>query len=141
MDFASAVYALILAVAGGAAGAAAINGINDRWKFKAQREAAKEDKADETADEMETLKRTIGTMSEQVQKLADSDTAQSEALKLLLLDKVLSMGQKYIEEGEITFADRQLFHKMHDAYHTGLHGNGDADLVVEGVDELPLSKG
>lgn len=141
MDVASAVYALILAVAGGAAGAAAINGINDRWKFKAQRKAAKEDKAEEAADETEHLKEDIGTIRNQVQQLADSDSAQSEALKLLLLDKVLYLGQKYIAAGEITFSERQMFHKMHNCYHTGLHGNGDADLVVEGVDELPLSKG
>lgn len=29
---------------------------------------------------------------------------------------------------------------MHNCYHSGLGGNGDADLVVDAVDELPLKK-
>lgn len=29
---------------------------------------------------------------------------------------------------------------MHNCYHSGLGGNGDADLVVAAVDELPLKK-
>ena len=29
---------------------------------------------------------------------------------------------------------------MHDCYRKGLGGNGDADIIVEGVDALPLKK-
>lgn len=29
---------------------------------------------------------------------------------------------------------------MHSCYHSGLGGNGDADIIVEGVDALPLKK-
>ena len=44
MSITEFVIALVLAVAGGAAGAAVINGINERWKFRASRKAAKEDR-------------------------------------------------------------------------------------------------
>ncbi len=44
----------------------------------------------------------------------------------------------YIEQKEIAYDDRRRFHAMHDCYHNGLGGNGDADLIVEAVDELPL---
>lgn len=32
------------------------------------------------------------------------------------------------------------YENMHNCYHSGLGGNGDADLVVAAVDELPLKK-
>ena len=55
-----------------------------------------------------------------------------------MLDRIRHLGQSYIQKGEISFDDRRIFHMMHDAYHDGLGGNGDADLVVEAVDDLPL---
>jgi len=58
----------------------------------------------------------------------------------ILLDRILYLGQSYIAKGEIDFDDRKRLHAMHDCYHNGLHGNGDADLIMEAVDELPLKK-
>ena len=40
MNIGEILTAMLMAVAGGAAGAAVINGINERWKFKAGRKAA-----------------------------------------------------------------------------------------------------
>ena len=125
MGFMEFSVAFVLAIAGGAAGAAVINGINERWKFKASRKAAKEDKAEEKADKTEEI-------SER------QNEAAAEALKVILLDRIRHLGQSYIQKGEISFDDRRIFHMMHDAYHDGLGGNGDADLVVEAVDDLPL---
>lgn len=151
MSFWEFAAALALAIAGGAAGAAVINGINERWKFKASRKAAKEDKAEEKADRTEKIEEAIGEIKEtedekqkrtdeRLQDIEDELAAQSEALKLILLDRVLYLGQGYVKAGEISFDDRRRFHAMHDCYHTGLGGNGDADLIVEAVDELPLKQ-
>ena len=123
MNIGEILIAVLMAVAGGAAGAAVINGINERWKFKAGRKAAKEDREEEN-----------------IKRLRSSDAAQSEALKQILLDRVLYLGQGYIAKGEISYDDRRRFHAMHDCYHKGLGGNGDADIIVEGVDALPLKK-
>lgn len=71
-------------------------------------------------------------------KKADRDDAQSKALKLLLLDKVLYLGQCYIDKGVISLEERRFFHEMHNCYHNDLGGNGDADLIVAAVDRLPL---
>lgn len=79
-------------------------------------------------------------MQEDIKRLRSSDAAQSEALKQILLDRVLYLGQGYIAKGEISYDDRRRFHAMHDCYHKGLGGNGDADIIVEGVDALPLKK-
>lgn len=140
MNIGEILVAVLMAVAGGAAGAAVINGINERWKFKANRKAVKEDRAEEKADKTDELTKTLSGLQEQLEHLKNSDTAQSEALKLILLDRILWLGQGYINKGEISFDDRRRFHSMHDCYHKGLGGNGDADIIVEGVDALPLKK-
>lgn len=140
MNIGEILMAVLLAIAGGAAGAAVINGINERWKFKANRKAAKEDRAEEKADKTEELTKTLADLQKEIKTLKDSDAAQSEALKLILLDRVLYLGKGYIDKGEISYDDRRRFHAMHTCYHTALGGNGDADLIVEGVDALPLKK-
>lgn len=140
MNIGEILTAVLLAIAGGAAGAAVINGINERWKFKANRKAVKEDRAEEKADKTGELSSTLSGVQEQLTLLKDSDAAQSEALKLILLDRILWLGQSYINKGEISFDDRRRFHAMHKCYHSGLGGNGDADIIVEGVDALPLKK-
>lgn len=149
MDFWEFLVALALAVAGGATGAAVINGLNDRWKFKATRKAEKEDRdekredrTEEIGEEIKELKETEGEWREEVEKrltaLRSQNTVENEALRVILLDRIRHLGQSYIQRGEISFDDRRIFHMMHDVYHNGLGGNGDADLIVEAVDELPL---
>ena len=149
MGFMEFSVAFVLAIAGGAAGAAVINGINERWKFKASRKAAKEDKAEEKADKteeigeaVEEIRKTEDKRQEEMEKEISIMKAQIEALveadRVVLLDRIRHLGQSYIQKGEISFDDRRIFHMMHDAYHDGLGGNGDADLVVEAVDDLPL---
>ncbi len=149
MGFMEFSVAFVLAIAGGAAGAAVINGINERWKFKASRKAAKEDKAEEKADKTEEISEAVEEIrqtedqrqqeiEEKIATLERQNEAAAEALKVILLDRIRHLGQSYIQKGEISFDDRRIFHMMHDAYHDGLGGNGDADLVVEAVDDLPL---
>ena len=151
MGFSEFMIALVLAVAGGAAGAAVINGINERWKFKASRKAAKEDRHEEKEDRTEKIEEKVKELKEEEsawkkeieKKLKDLDTqntAENEALRVILLDRIRHLGQSYIAAGEIDFDDRRIFHMMHSVYHDGLGGNGDADLVVEAVDELPLKQ-
>lgn len=140
MNFAEIISAALLAIVGGAAGAAIINGINERWKFKANRKAAKEDRAEAKADKTDELTKALGDLRGQLKTLKESDTAQAEALRLILLDRILYLGKGYIDKGEISYDDRRRFHAMHNCYHSGLGGNGDADLIVEGVDALPLKK-
>ena len=149
MNFFDFATALALAIAGGAAGAAVINGINERWKFKASRKAAKEDRAEEKADrtdeiskDLEEFKESEGKKNEALEKrlddLGNQLAAVAKAERVILLDRILHLGKGYIEKGEISFDDRKRFHDMHSCYHNDLGGNGDADLVVEGVDELRL---
>ena len=150
MGFSEFVFALVLAVAGGAAGAAFINGINERWKFKATRKAAKEDReaekedrTDEIEDEIKEFRETEDKWRDEVEKrltaLRGQNNVENEALRVILLDRIRHLGQSYIQKGEIDFDDRRIFHMMHKVYHDGLGGNGDADLIVAAVDKLRLT--
>lgn len=129
---------IILSIIGGATGAAVVNAIYNRWRFKAERKAAKEDKADEKRDKTAELQKDFEKLDKQLNDIDRELSAQSEALKLILLDRILHLGTKFVQAGEITLDDRSRFHAMHACYHSGLHGNGDADLIVAAVDELPL---
>ena len=83
MNFGEILLSVLLAVAGGAAGAAVINGINERWKFKANRKAVKEDRAEAKADKTDELSKTLADLQGQLKVLKTSDTAQAEALRLI----------------------------------------------------------
>ena len=142
--------ALVSFLSGGAL-VALIGLYNDRWKFKANRQAIKEDRAEERADKVAELSKQVEALGkvtrekhtdfdQQIGRLMEMQSAQSEALKVILLDRILHLGQKYIAAGAISFDDRKRLHEMHDRYHVGLDGNGDADLIMDGVDELPLVK-
>ena len=144
-DIATFVYAII----GGGVGVALVNAINDRWKLRQQRKAQledreeeKNDKTDEIGEQVEEFKafekRKNKELEDKIDHLTKDIKTLMEAQKLMYLDKICYLGQKYISEREITFNDRRMFHTMHDMYHDKLNGNGDADYVVHGVDSLPL---
>ncbi len=139
----------LTALLGGGIGVAIITAMNERWKFKVQRKAVKEDKAEEKADKTKALEDSV-TKLEEADKQQDLNVderfknmetqiaALTKAMQLIMLDKILCLGQKYIDDEEIDFDDRRRLRAMHDVYHNGLKGNGDVDLIMKGVDKLPL---
>ena len=136
---------LILSLVSGGAVAGIILAVSNKAAWKRERKAKKEDRAEARTDMTDELKKEIDHLKE---KDAEAKTAlddmqrqinaTAEGVKLMLLDRILYLGQSYIKNGEISYDDRRRFHQMHDCYHKQLDGNGDADLIVEGVDELPL---
>ena len=78
-----------------------------------QRKWAKEDKHDERVDALVT------------------------ANKVLMIDKVRSLGKKYIADGEIHFEDKENLQEMYEAY-KGLGGNGHLDMVMAEVNHLKV---
>lgn len=143
--------ALVLAMAGGAGGSAIISGLHDRWRFKAERSAKKEDRQYEKDDKTEEVRKIVSEYIERdgivtkefeskLETMQQSDKAQTEALKLIMLDRIIEAGSLFVERGDITYDERRRFHAMHDCYHNGLGGNGDADLIVAAVDALPIKK-
>lgn len=70
---------------------------------------------------------------------SDKGSAQTKALRHLMLYIMMQTAKGHIRDGEISVDDRRQLHKWHDLYHNGLGGNGDMDKLMAEVDKLPLS--
>ena len=124
----------------GAGGLALIEWARERWKFRAERKAVKEDRAEEKVDNMKKLTDSVEAVRKEQEEQGAQLDALRDAMKCVLLDRIIYLGQKYIEEGEVDFDDRKRLRDMHTSYHKGLDGNGDADAIMKAVDALPLKQ-
>lgn len=69
---------------------------------------------------------------------SDKGSAQTKALRYLMLYIMIQTAKGYIRDGEISMDDRRQLHKWHELYHDGLGGNGDMDKLMAEVNKLPL---
>ena len=69
---------------------------------------------------------------------ANKCVMQTTAVRYLMLKAIRDECEKHIERGKITYEDRRMLHKWHDLYHNDLGGNGDAKLLMDMVDKLPV---
>ena len=145
----------LLSFIGGGALVTIIGFLDSRFKFREERKAKKEDREAEKNDKTAELHHAVNKLKEadqlqdeeygtRLKHLEDQMAAVAKANKIMMLDRILHLGLSYIERGEITLEERRRLHEMHDCYHNpapdGLGGNGDAKLIMEAVDELPLKK-
>lgn len=118
-----------------------IKHIDNRKELKKQ----KADKEDRTKKLEEMLSEFIKSEQErnekydkkldQIENVMDNN---SKALQKLLLKEIRELGNRYIQDKEVDYDDRALLNAMHRIYHYGLNGNGDADLIMKQVNDLPL---
>lgn len=66
------------------------------------------------------------------------DDVTKKALQYIMLYIIQNRAEEYIKREGITVDERRSLHKWHDLYHNGLNGNGDADLLMHQIDELPV---
>ena len=104
----------VIALMSGGIGAAVAAGIMSIVIYKIQR-------ADAMADESERR-----------------DSAEGMALRYIMLFIIRWQATEFIQRGSITWDERKMLHKWHGLYHNGLGGNGDADLLMAAVDNLPM---
>ena len=125
-----------VAVLSGGAAVALIDGVIRLIMWAVQRKAVKEDRKDEreNADIEGQLRGIQDTLEGQKKDLA----AQSRALMYMMYDRIQHLGMVYIAAGEIDIDDRRRLNDMHNSYHFGLGGNGDLDVLMAEVNELPL---
>ena len=117
----------VVAILTGGVAVAVIEGIREWLKWRRDRKAKKEDDV-----ELDLEGRLF--------KMEQQNTAQIEALKYLLFDKIRHLGQKYIAKEEIDFDERRILNSMHTVYHNGLNGNGDLDNLMDEVNQLKLKR-
>ena len=71
----------------------------------------------------------------------DKTDARIDALvraeKITMIDRVTSLGKRYISAGEISLADKENLIEMHEAY-KALGGNGHLDTVMNEVRKLKV---
>ena len=122
----------------GATAAAVIKLIDNLLIWFLDRKAKK---ADETEAEGKAKKKEV-EMDEKEWKKHTDETIESLAIgmRVILMDRIRFIGQKYLKEGEIDFDDRRLLNQMHGVYHNNLGGNGDLDILMEEVNDLPLKR-
>lgn len=136
---------VVIAILGGSAGAAVINGIFKLMELVANRKAQKADKAEAKADndrlqdsDIAEIKTVIKSVNEKIstleKKIADLIAGEQESLG----DRVKHLCLKYIEQGFVWADDLADLKRMHGVYHTTLNGNGFYDDLMAKVKELPI---
>lgn len=118
----------------GASGAAVFAGIFslltwllNRKASKADREAAKKEKAEEK------------------EAMADKNLNQKVdalcvAVREILYDRIKHLGKCYLDQGYLTAEDLEDFLTMHKIYHDTMAGNGFLDEIVRQVKALPIKE-
>lgn len=106
--------------------------------FLLTQHADRQDKREEKVDKTEELAKQVEALKKQQEEMEKQLGALQEAQKCILLDRIIWLGQSYIREGEIDFDDRRRLRMMHNSYHNGLKGTGDADAIMKAIDALPL---
>ena len=101
---------ILLAVLGGATGAAIVTGAVTLIQFFVNR-----------AD-----------------KNSGKENVQNKALRYIMLYIIEERAKQLIEHGSITLEKRRSIHHWHELYHDGLGGNGDADALMAQINKLPL---
>ena len=130
---------------------AVVEGIREWLAWKRNRKAKEEDRELEKSDITKQLQTTVKKLEEEEKRIAIEDkrrfdgiendmSALKDGVKFILLDRILYLGERYIERGEISIEEKMLLHKMHNVYHSRLNGNGDADVIMDAVDELELKQ-
>lgn len=133
LEFIATVVGIIL---GSSALTVLLNNLHDRWKIKQERKNSKEDKLEAKEDIVDDLQNATDSQEKKIEALEALSSHMAEALKYLLLDKILFLGSKYIRRNSITLEERKILKAMYNVYHNGLKGNGDADFIMKGVESI-----
>lgn len=70
-------------------------------------------------------------------KSDDQMNAQTEALKVIMVDRVRHLGRTYIKQGYILLDDKETLQEMYNAY-KALGGNGHLSMVMSEVEKLEV---
>lgn len=131
---------IVVAVLGGGAAVAIIEGIKEAIAWHRDRKAKKEDKAEEKADTSKDMDARISKMESEISDLKKMVQSLVESQKNLLFDRIKYLCRAYISDGEIDFDDLRGLNALHNSYHNGLGGNGDLDALMKQARALPLKQ-
>lgn len=121
---------VLLCLLSGGVAAAMIKAIESIVTWKLNRKAAKEDKAEERKESEEKK------LDEDIKELQKSIEELRAGEKIILYDRVKYLARAFVEDGEISFDDREDLTAMHSIYHNELGGNGNLDALMSEVMKL-----
>lgn len=133
LEFIATIIGIIL---GSSALTVLLNNLHERWKLKQERKNNIEDKQEEKENIVDDLQTATNSQEERLGEVESLSKYMAEAIKYLLLDKIIFLGSKYIRRNSITMEERKILKAMYDVYHNGLKGNGDADFIMKSVDAI-----
>lgn len=122
----------------GATAAAVIKLIDNLIIWHLNRKAKKDDETE--AEEKAAEQKSEAEEKEWKKHTDETIEALAIGVRVILMDRIRYLGQEYIKDGEVDFDDRRLLNQMHSVYHNTLGGNGDLDILMKEVDELPLTR-
>jgi len=136
---------LVVAVLGGGATVAIIEGIREAFTWRRNRKAQKEDKAEEKEDKkIEARLAKIETHQEEqdarMKVIEDALALQKETNKIMLYDRLRYLAKCFIADGEISLDDLTAWNDMHECYHKN-GGNGTMTTLSNTINSLPVKKG
>ena len=121
--------------------------INEALKLYMQRrgavkdkELAKKDRSINNSERLDDISNKLVEMSKSLDNIHDNLEGIKFSNRVILFDRIKYLSMSYIRDKEISFEDRQNLHNMHKAYHDYAEGNGDLDLLMQAVNELPLKR-
>lgn len=103
-----------------------------------ERKWAKDDRNEAKEDKLDKLEKKLEDMDKKLKELSKDVGHVKSAQRAILSDRIKSLGTKYLEDREVEFEDRRNLHQLHDAYHNDCDGNGDYDILMKDINELPL---
>lgn len=117
---------------------------------KMKRREVVEDKKDTTDDQIKLLHEKYDKQHTELVELRqefnkyikdhqDVSDGIVRSNKLIMREKIEYLCQKYISKGEVTYEARKFVHEMWKEYHFTWNGNGDLDLLMDTLDNLPLA--
>lgn len=122
----------------GATAAAVIKLLDNLIIWHLNRKAKKDDETE--AEGKAKMQQAEKSEKEWKQHTDETIEALAIGVRVILMDRIRYLGQKYLDEGEIDFDDRRLLNQMHSVYHNTLGGNGDLNILMEEVNDLPLKR-
>ena len=124
---------LLLAILGGAAGAALISGSFGVIMWSLNRKAVKDDRAESRAAVI------CATRGEQIDKLNQRMNGLVEADRIILYDRIKHLAKAYIARGYVTVEELEDLKMMHKVYHDPdkLDGNRFLDDSMNTICDLP----
>lgn len=120
---------ILLAVVGGATGAALVSGVFNLIQWKLNRKAKQEDTQQERSNAV------CAARGLELQKIQDQMKVALLADRTILYDRIKHIGKSYIARGWVTVEELEDLNLMHSVYHDKdkLNGNGFLDNLMHTV--------